>query len=26
VRFSCGIEDTADVLAEVVKGLDAASR
>ena len=25
VRFSCGIEDTADVLAEVGKGLDAAA-
>ncbi|MFL5844869.1 MAG: PLP-dependent transferase [Solirubrobacteraceae bacterium] len=26
VRFSCGIEDTADLLAEVTKALDAASR
>jgi Cystathionine beta-lyases/cystathionine gamma-synthases len=26
IRFSCGIEDTADVLAEVTKALDAASR
>ena len=26
LRFSCGIEDTADVLAEVTKALNAASR